>query len=186
MFVEIYFLCVFFFSVYLLLAPSTPSLPSTPNHNPITTSQVVLQPTTTTTTQPTISHPQTHPKLNASISSPQLPQQSSSAQSQPLHPSTPAPATPAAFAPAPPPISIDTDDASQDTITATPRQSGSMVTHHDDVVTRMKNVEMIELGKHRINPWYFAPYPQVSVTVGNARFYRWKWLLKCSYLFSFI
>lgn len=24
----------------------------------------------------------------------------------------------------------------------------------------MKNVEMIELGKHRINPWYFAPYPQ--------------------------
>lgn len=41
-----------------------------------------------------------------------------------------------------------------------PRQSGSMVTHHDDVVTRMKNVEMIELGKHRIKPWYFAPYPQ--------------------------
>lgn len=35
-----------------------------------------------------------------------------------------------------------------------------MVTHHDDIVTRMKNVEMIELGKHRINPWYFAPYPQ--------------------------
>lgn len=42
----------------------------------------------------------------------------------------------------------------------TPRQSGSMVQgHHDDVVTRMKNVQMIELGKHRIKPWYFAPYP---------------------------
>lgn len=42
-----------------------------------------------------------------------------------------------------------------------PRQSGSMVSHHDDIVTRMKNVEMIELGAHRIKPWYFAPYPQV-------------------------
>lgn len=43
-----------------------------------------------------------------------------------------------------------------------PRQSGSMVSHHDDVVTRMKNVDMIELGRHRIKPWYFAPYPQVK------------------------
>lgn len=30
----------------------------------------------------------------------------------------------------------------------------------DDVVTRMKNIEMIELGRHRIKPWYFSPYPQ--------------------------
>ncbi|XP_030245692.1 histone acetyltransferase Tip60 [Drosophila navojoa] len=52
------------------------------------------------------------------------------------------------------------DDASQDGKMATPRQSGSMVTHQDDVVTRMKNVEMIELGRHRIKPWYFSPYPQ--------------------------
>jgi hypothetical protein len=36
-----------------------------------------------------------------------------------------------------------------------------MVAHHDDIVTRMKNVEMIELGRHRIRPWYFSPYPQV-------------------------
>lgn len=35
-----------------------------------------------------------------------------------------------------------------------------MVAHHDDIVTRMKNVEMIELGKYRIRPWYFSPYPQ--------------------------
>ena len=55
----------------------------------------------------------------------------------PAPPSTPAPTTPG------------------------PRQSGSLVTHHDDVVTRMKNIQMIELGKHRIKPWYFAPYPQV-------------------------
>lgn len=41
-----------------------------------------------------------------------------------------------------------------------PRQTGSMVAHHDDIVTRMKNVEMIELGKYRIRPWYFSPYPQ--------------------------
>jgi histone acetyltransferase HTATIP len=53
------------------------------------------------------------------------------------------------------------DDDSQEVPTEkTPRQSGSMVTHHDDVVTRMKNVQMIELGRHRIKPWYFSPYPQ--------------------------
>lgn len=37
-----------------------------------------------------------------------------------------------------------------------------MVMQHDDVVTRMKNVEMIELGLNKISPWYFSPYPQVK------------------------
>jgi len=46
---------------------------------------------------------------------------------------------------------------------AGPRQSGSLVTHHDDVITRMKNIQMIELGRHRIKPWYFSPYPQELV-----------------------
>ncbi|XP_071161804.1 histone acetyltransferase KAT5-like [Mytilus galloprovincialis] len=41
-----------------------------------------------------------------------------------------------------------------------PRQTGSMVAHNDDIVTRMKNVELIELGQNRIKPWYFSPYPQ--------------------------
>ena len=40
------------------------------------------------------------------------------------------------------------------------RSGGSMTTNsHDDVVTRVKNIEWIELGKHRIKPWYFSPYP---------------------------
>lgn len=35
-----------------------------------------------------------------------------------------------------------------------------MSTHaHDDVVTRVKNIDIIEIGKHRIKPWYFSPYP---------------------------
>ncbi|XP_047998207.1 histone acetyltransferase Tip60 isoform X1 [Leguminivora glycinivorella] len=52
------------------------------------------------------------------------------------------------------------------TPTTRPRQSGSLVAHgHDDLVTRMKNIEMIELGKHRIRPWYFAPYPQEMVNL---------------------
>lgn len=42
---------------------------------------------------------------------------------------------------------------------AAPR-TGSMSVHQDDVVTRVKNVHMIELGRYRIKPWYFAPYPQ--------------------------
>lgn len=83
----------------------------------------------------------------------------------------PTPVTPSVpVTPAPIPASVpttpsvggeDSNDASQPPQTLTPRQSGSMVTHHDDVVTRMKNIEMIELGEHRIKPWYFAPYPQV-------------------------
>ncbi|CAM9834346.1 unnamed protein product [Lampetra fluviatilis] len=43
-----------------------------------------------------------------------------------------------------------------------PRQTGSLVSDksHDDIVTRMKNIECIELGRHRLKPWYFSPYPQ--------------------------
>lgn len=42
-----------------------------------------------------------------------------------------------------------------------PRSTGSLSTHNpDDLVTRIKNIEMIELGRHRIKPWYFSPYPQ--------------------------
>ena len=48
---------------------------------------------------------------------------------------------------------------------STPRQTGSLAApgSTDDVVTRMKNIELIELGKHRIKPWYFSPYPQELV-----------------------
>lgn len=77
-------------------------------------------------------------------------------------PETPVPSTPTIA------TGDDSNDASLASLTATPRQSGSMVTHHDDVVTRMKNIEMIELGKHQIKPWYFAPYPQVC-------FYKIRW-----------
>lgn len=50
--------------------------------------------------------------------------------------------------------------------TTGPRPTGSLVAHHhDDVVTRMKNIELIELGRHRIKPWYFSPYPQEMVSL---------------------
>jgi histone acetyltransferase HTATIP len=59
----------------------------------------------------------------------------------------------------------DSQEAPIPALPLTPRMSGSMVTHHDgDTVTRMKNVQMIELGRHRIKPWYFAPYPQVRLS----------------------
>jgi len=48
-----------------------------------------------------------------------------------------------------------------------PRQTGSMVAHHDDILTRMKNIEMIEIGPHRIRPWYFSPYPQVKIAIAD-------------------
>jgi len=67
---------------------------------------------------------------------------------------TPIPITPITpITPAP----IDEDSQDVPTAEKTPRQSGSMVMHQDDVVTRMKNIQLIELGKHRIKPWYFSP-----------------------------
>lgn len=47
-----------------------------------------------------------------------------------------------------------------------PRTSGSLSTHHpDDLLTRIKNIEMLELGRHRMRPWYFSPYPQELVSL---------------------
>lgn len=40
------------------------------------------------------------------------------------------------------------------------RSGGSMVEKsQDDIITRVKNIQLIEIGKHRIKPWYFSPYP---------------------------
>ncbi|VDP39642.1 unnamed protein product [Schistosoma margrebowiei] len=51
--------------------------------------------------------------------------------------------------------------------TGKPRQTGSMVSshHEQDTVTRMRNLEWIELGRYRIKPWYFSPYPQELASV---------------------
>lgn len=58
---------------------------------------------------------------------------------------------------------------SQDSPKDTPPKTGSMrpstgsMVHdrsHDDIITRMKNIKFIQLGKFRIRPWYFSPYPQ--------------------------
>ena len=41
-------------------------------------------------------------------------------------------------------------------VPSTPRMTGSLaVPGHgpDDIITRMKNIELIELGRHRIKPW---------------------------------
>jgi len=57
---------------------------------------------------------------------------------------------------------VEQQDLNIDGTQNAPRQTGSMVAHHDDAVTRMKNIELIELGQFRIKPWYFSPYPQVS------------------------
>ncbi|XP_047462293.1 histone acetyltransferase KAT5 isoform X3 [Mugil cephalus] len=62
------------------------------------------------------------------------------------------------FQPPPPEDSQDSSDG----IPTAPRMTGSLVSDrsHDDIVTRMKNIECIELGRHRLKPWYFSPYPQ--------------------------
>jgi hypothetical protein len=46
--------------------------------------------------------------------------------------------------------------------------SGSLISTHgnassDDLVTRIKNIEWIALGRYRIKPWYFSPYPEVRI-----------------------
>lgn len=48
-----------------------------------------------------------------------------------------------------------------------PRMTGSLAapdSGHDNV-TRMKNINEIEIGKHRIKPWYFSPYPEELTTM---------------------
>ncbi|XP_069063960.1 histone acetyltransferase KAT5 isoform X2 [Pleurodeles waltl] len=60
----------------------------------------------------------------------------------------------------------DSQDSS-DGIPSAPRMTGSLVSDrsHDDIITRMKNIECIELGRHRLKPWYFSPYPQELTTL---------------------
>jgi len=51
-------------------------------------------------------------------------------------------------------------------VPSTPRMTGSLaVPGHgtDDIITRMKNIELVELGRHKFKPWYFSPYPQELV-----------------------
>eukprot|EP00048_Salpingoeca_helianthica_P024147 m.30072 g.30072 ORF g.30072 m.30072 type:complete len:444 (+) comp9212_c1_seq1:23-1354(+) len=46
-----------------------------------------------------------------------------------------------------------------------PRTSGAVqAPDPHNTITRMKNIEMIELGKHKMKPWYFAPYPECLTT----------------------
>ncbi|XP_028277913.1 histone acetyltransferase KAT5-like [Parambassis ranga] len=67
------------------------------------------------------------------------------------------------FLPPPPEDSQDSSDG----IPTAPRMTGSLVSDrsHDDIITRMKNIECIELGRHRLKPWYFSPYPQELTTL---------------------
>ena len=42
-------------------------------------------------------------------------------------------------------------------VPSTPRMTGSLaVPGHgtDDIITRMKNIELVELGRHKFKPWY--------------------------------
>jgi len=60
---------------------------------------------------------------------------------------------------------VDQDEDEKEVL-KTPRLTGSMtMSHGDDALTRMKNVEMIELGRNRMSPWYFSPYPIELVTL---------------------
>ncbi|MBN3326533.1 KAT5 acetyltransferase, partial [Atractosteus spatula] len=65
-----------------------------------------------------------------------------------------------------PPPGEDSQDSS-DGIPSAPRMTGSLVSDrsHDDIITRMKNIDCIELGRHRLKPWYFSPYPQELTTL---------------------
>lgn len=55
----------------------------------------------------------------------------------------------------------ETNEENQQTTSTGPRITGSMAPMvHEDVVTRIKNIHTIYLGRHLIEPWYFSPYPQ--------------------------
>lgn len=45
-------------------------------------------------------------------------------------------------------------------------RTGGSMTMRTEELSRVKNVTMIEMGKYRVNAWYFSPYPE-SVTSGS-------------------
>ncbi|KAF1741412.1 hypothetical protein MXB_572, partial [Myxobolus squamalis] len=47
---------------------------------------------------------------------------------------------------------------------------------HADALTRVKNIQLIQIGEYRINPWYFSPYP--IELVNNECIYICEWCLK--------
>ncbi|XP_039271940.1 histone acetyltransferase KAT5-like [Styela clava] len=52
------------------------------------------------------------------------------------------------------------EEESQDSSDNAPRQTGSMTVHvKEDKISRIKNIHSIEVGKYRLKPWYFSPYP---------------------------
>jgi hypothetical protein len=50
------------------------------------------------------------------------------------------------------------------TTTAPTKARGNGNTHHSGVhsVTKVKNINLIHLGRYFIKPWYFSPYPEVK------------------------
>eukprot|EP00042_Codosiga_hollandica_P045850 m.472472 g.472472 ORF g.472472 m.472472 type:complete len:391 (-) comp57112_c0_seq4:3522-4694(-) len=58
---------------------------------------------------------------------------------------------------------VEEEEQTETETRPSPATGGSMrhpAGYEDDVVTRMKNIEMIELGQYRVKPWYFSPYPE--------------------------
>ncbi|ODM93018.1 Histone acetyltransferase Tip60 [Orchesella cincta] len=53
-------------------------------------------------------------------------------------------------------------ESNVETVPSTPGGNGSQIQSQGDppVDQRVKNVELIELGRYRIKPWYFSPYPR--------------------------
>ncbi|BFF95250.1 histone acetyltransferase Tip60-like [Drosophila madeirensis] len=60
--------------------------------------------------------------------------------------------------------------------TMTRSQQSQLPQKSVDKINAIKNVQWIELGKHRIKPWYFSPYPQVMCA--QPCIYLCEWCLK--------
>lgn len=59
--------------------------------------------------------------------------------------------------------------ASTSTTTAPTKTRGNGNTHQSGAhsVTKVKNINLIHLGRYFIKPWYFSPYPEVSSVLSN-------------------
>ncbi|KAL3084111.1 hypothetical protein niasHT_033215 [Heterodera trifolii] len=58
--------------------------------------------------------------------------------------------------------SVTTNGLPNSTAPSVPSLRGSMskVGHSEDALTRIRNVEKVQLGRNIIQPWYFSPYPK--------------------------
>lgn len=85
---------------------------------------------------------------------------------------------PPELTPQPPPPLPEVELTVPESVPTTGSFRSSYERAHADAITQVKNVQLIQIGAHRIKPWYFSPYPIELVNLDCI--YICEWCLKPS------